>query len=73
MEGERSVGVFQMAVSTRVLPIMDMSISGALRVQLTMLIVSGCEVALMFSERTACDAVYCLYTHTLPDTMSLSA
>lgn len=50
MEGERSAEVLQIDVSTRVLPIMDMSIIGALSTQLMMAIVSGSELLLIFPE-----------------------
>ena len=41
MDGERSEGVLNMAASTKELPIMDMSIKGALRTQFMMTIVAG--------------------------------
>jgi len=40
---ERMEGVLIMAASTKALPKMDMSISGALRTQLMIIIVSGVE------------------------------
>lgn len=72
MEGERSAEVLQMAASTRVFPVMDMSISGTFNAQLMMLIVSGCELSLIFSERPVCDA-FCSLRTPCRDMMLLSA
>ena len=44
VDGERSVGVLNMAASTKELPIMDMSINGALSAQFTMVMVLGLVV-----------------------------
>lgn len=51
MDGERSEGVLNMAASTRVLPIMDVSISGAFRAQLMMTIVSGRELVPILDKK----------------------
>ena len=45
MCGERMEGVLIMAANTKALPRMDMSISGALRTQFMMIIVSGVELS----------------------------
>jgi len=50
VDGKRSEGVLNIAVNTRVLPIMDMSISGALRMQFTMITVSCEELLLVLPE-----------------------
>jgi len=41
VDGERGEGVFSVAASTKVLPVMDMSISGAFKAQFTIVIISG--------------------------------
>jgi len=45
MCGERIEGVLIMAANTKALPRMDMSISGALRTQFMMIVVSGVELS----------------------------
>jgi len=44
VDGERSEGVLNMAASTKVLPIMDMSISGAFKAQFKMVKMSGSDL-----------------------------
>jgi len=56
---ERMEGVLIMAANTKALPRMDMSISGALRTPLMMIIVSGVELS-SFSERWFADSLLCL-------------
>ena len=56
---ERMEGVLIMAANTKALPRMDMSISGALRTQFMMTIVSGEELSSL-SERLFADPLLCL-------------
>ena len=51
---ERMEGVLITAANTKALPRMDMSISGALRTQFMMIIVSGVELSSL-SERSSVD------------------
>ena len=50
MDSERSEGVLNIATNTIVLPVMDMSISGAFRMQFMMMTVSGEELWLVLPE-----------------------